>query len=122
MSAIIQLQLNQIHVPFYSSQAAQSTVVNSGSVSSPIKQSPLTSISNLPSNTPKSSARFKSPLSKHIEVIPAPVKQVKTVLTSAECIQIFEAKKHKNEQEALAKEERRKERERKRLEREELAK
>ena len=39
--------------PFYSSQAAQSTVVNSGSVSSPIKRSLLTSISNLSGDTPK---------------------------------------------------------------------
>ncbi len=79
--------------PLYSSIVSlQSTVANSASVSSPAKRLPLASVTNLlPGDTPKSSARFKSPLCKHLDVVPGPLKEVKTgkarVLTSAECVE-----------------------------------
>lgn len=76
-------------------------------------------------STPKSSGRFKSPLSKHLDVIPRPEKGTKTgtarVLTSAEWLEITEEKQRKKEQEAIQKEERKRERERKKIEREQLA-
>ena len=76
MSTIIQPQLSQIHVPLLSTLFKLHNLQLLILVS--IKRSPLTSVINLPGDTPKYSARFKSPLNKHLEVISAPLKEMKT--------------------------------------------
>ena len=84
----------------------------------------MASITNRLHSTPKSSGRVKSPLSKHLDIIPRPEKSTKTgtarVLTSAEWVEITEERQRKKEQEAIEKEERKRERERKKVEREQL--